>query len=169
MQVNEIIKNRKSIRRYKNESVSDEQVKSLLEAAMMAPSAVNKRPWQFIVVRNRDVLEKIMKINPFTRMLKTASLAIIVVAEQNKQLLAKGFFPQDCAAATENILLQAVHLGLGTCWCGIYPNEKRVTAIRELLNLPEKLAPFNVIAVGVPDETGGSRGFYEESKVSWVN
>ena len=125
MSVNEIIKKRKSIRNYKKGAVvTDEQIKIILEAGMLAPSACNSRPWEFIVIKNKEKLEKIMKIHPYTTMLNSASLAIIVCANTNLQDgVSEGFFPQDCGAATQNMLLQSAELGLGTCWCGIYPKE----------------------------------------------
>ncbi|MDR0492203.1 MAG: nitroreductase family protein [Nitrososphaerota archaeon] len=166
----EAIKDRKSIRNYVPEvHVSEEQIKELLEAAMLAPSACNSRPWTFIVVQNRAKLDEIPTIHPYTQMLTTASCAIIVCADLNLQSgVSEGFFPQDCGAATQNILLQATELGLGTCWCGIYPKEDKVRAFRSLLTLPNNIVPFCVIAVGIPAEEMGSRGFYEENKVKWI-
>jgi len=171
MSVNEIIKKRKSVRNYKEGAVvTEEQIKTILEAGMLAPSACNSRPWQFIVVRNREKLEEIIKEYPNTGMLKTASLAIIVCEDLSiKNDISEKFFPQDCAAATVNILLQSADLGLGTCWCGFYPMEDRVAGIRNIFGLPENIVPFNVIAVGVPNEELGARGFYEESKVIWID
>jgi nitroreductase len=169
MAVSEIIARRKSIRSYKpGVVVSDEQIHNLLEAAMLAPSACGMRPWEFIVVRDRAKLDAIYEIHPFTGMLKTASAAIIVVANSDiKNNISGDYIPQDCAAATENILLQAVVEGLGTCWCGVYPNTEHVSKLGKLFDLQDNRVPFNVIAVGVPDEEEGSRGFYEESKVRW--
>jgi nitroreductase len=171
MSVNEIIKKRKSIRKYeKGAVVTEEQIKTILEAGMLAPSACNSRPFQFIVVRNREKLEEIMKIHPYTQMLETASLAIIVCADLNLQNeISEGYFPEDCGAVTENMLLQATELELGTCWCGVYPKEDKVANFRKLFNLPENIVPFNVIAVGKPAEEFGSRGFYEEEKVTWID
>ena len=170
MSINEIIKKRKSIRNYKkNEIVTEEQVKTILEAGMLAPSACNIRPWNFIVVQNREKLKEIMEKHPYTKMLQTASLAIIVCIDLDlKNKTSEGFFPQDCGAATQNILLQSAELGLGTCWCGVYPKEDKVKYFKEIFELSENIVPINVIAVGVPDEEWGSRGFYEEDKVKWI-
>ena len=164
------IRDRKSIRNYvPKANVSEAQIKELLEAAMLAPSACNSRPWKFIVVQNREKFGEITKIHPHTQMLATASCAILVCADLNLQSgVSEGFFPQDCGAATQNILLQATELGLGTCWCGIYPKEDKVRAFRSLFGLPSNVVPFCVIAVGVPNEDLGSRGFYEEDRVEWV-
>ena len=165
----ETIAARRSIRKYvKGAKVTDEQVKTLLECAMQAPSACNTRPWEFIVVRDRLVLSRIMEAHKYTGMLATADLAIIICALPGTQSgIASNFFPQDCGAATENILLAAASLGLGACWCGVYPGEERIEAVRGILEVPEEAVPFCVIAVGVPDETPAARGGYEESKVHW--
>ena len=171
MTINEIIKKRKSVRHYEEGYVvPEEQIKLILEAGMLAPSACNSRPWSFIVVRNKEILDKVVEIHPHTRMLKTASLAIVICADINLQSgISEGFFPEDCAAVTENILLQATELDLGTCWCGVYPKENYVKSFKEIFNLPENIIPFNIIAVGKSVESSGGRGFYEEEKVKWVD
>jgi nitroreductase len=161
MTLNEAIKARRSIRSYKSTEVTQEQIDSLLEAAMLAPSANNSRPWEFVVVRNREKLDKIVAVHPYTKMLKEAPLAIVVCA-----LPVSDFVPQDCGAATENILLQAVELGLGACWCGVYPNEARIKAVQDALGI--KAIPFNVIAVGVPNESPKARGSYEKKRVTYL-
>ena len=168
--INEIIKKRKSIRSYDTEKkVSDEQIKELLEAAMLAPSACNFRPWEFIVVKNRDKLDEISKFDPHTGMLKTASCAIIVLLKPvtDSERPGKGMWQHDGGATTQNILLQAAHLGLGTCWCGLNPVEEYMKGVRKLFDLPSDVIPFSCIAVGYPAEEFGSRGFYEEEKVRW--
>ena len=164
----EAIHKRRSIRKFKpGAEVTDEQIKLLLEAAMLASSACNTRPWEFIVVRDRKKLEQIRKTHPYTGMLETASLAIIVCALPNVQKdIASEYYPQDCGAATENILLAAVEMGLGACWCGVYPKEERIAEIRKIFST-EKL-PFNVIAIGVPGEDPAPRGQYGESKVTYI-
>lgn len=109
----EAIKSRRSIRKYKTDRpVSRQHVTQILEAAMMAPSACNTRPWEFVVVESRDVLERIMKAMPYTQMLQTAPMAIVVCGKPEVQsLVCPGFWPQDCGAAVENMLLAAKELG----------------------------------------------------------
>jgi len=166
--MNEIIKSRRSIRRYDPaKPVSKEQLDKLLEAAMFAPSACNSRPWEFIAVTKREILDKITQIHPYAQMLATATAAIIVVAIPQEGR-PEGYFPQDCGAATQNILLQAAELGLGTCWCGVYPREERIVSIRSLFDIPAHKIPFNIIAIGVADETPAARGFFEAEKVSYI-
>ena len=166
--MSDLIENRRSIRKFKTDKpVGREQLKQLLEAAMAAPSACNSRPWEFIAVTKREVLDKIAGVHQNAGMCKTATAAIIVVAIP-QQGIPEGYYPQDCGAATQNILLKAVELGLGTCWCGVFPKAPRVSAIRDLFNIPEPKIPINVIAIGFPDESPEKRGFYEESKVTFV-
>ena len=166
--MHELFEKRRSIRKYKSDKpVTKEQLKQLLEAAMHAPSACNTRPWEFIAVTKREILDEIVKIHPYAKMCKTATAAIIIVALPQSGMPA-GYFPQDCGAATQNILLEAASMGLGTCWCGVYPKEERMADIRRLFNISEPKIPFNVIVIGTPAETPDKRGFYEESKVIYL-
>ena len=169
MTVTEAIRKRRSIRKFvKDAKISKEQIDLLLEAAMRAPSACNTRPWEFIVVQERAVLDSIRKAHPYTGMLETASLAIIVMALPETQVkdIDRGYYPQDCGAATENILLQALDLGLGTCWCGVYPKEHRINDMQKILDTTG--TPFCIIAVGVPDENPDPRGAFEPGKVRYI-
>jgi nitroreductase len=150
--MNEIF-NRRSIRRYKDTPLSADQVDLLMKAAMCAPSARNIRPWEFIFIDDRSILERIAEVHPFAKMLHTAPCAIIVCALPDKSPgVSDVYFPQDCAAATENILLQACSMGLGSVWCGVYPRQERLSGISAVLQLPSDVIPFNVIAIGYADE-----------------
>ena len=166
--MNTAINDRRSIRKYKSgKPVTRDQLKQLLEAAMLAPSACNSRPWEFIAVTKRETLDEIVKIHPYAKMCETATAAIIVVAIPQEERPA-GYYPQDCAAATQNILLEAVSMGLGACWCGVYPRDERMAAFSKLFSIKEPKIPFNVIAIGSPDETPERRGFFDEARVTYV-
>ena len=166
--MNQLIKTRRSIRKYQpDKPITSNQLNQLLAAAMYAPSACNSRPWEFVAITNREVLDKIARIHPNASMCSTATAAIVVVAIPQEGR-PEGYFPQDCGAATQNILLQAAAMGFGTCWCGVYPRADRMASLAELLNIADGKIPFNVIAVGVPDESPEPRGFFEEEKVSYV-
>lgn len=164
----ETIKSRRSIRKYKeNVKIPREHITQLLEAAMMAPSACNTRPWEFIVVENRDIMEQIMQVMPYTKMLQTASAAIIVCGRPELQEdICPGYWPQDCGAAAQNILLAATELGYGTCWCGCYPVMERVEGMQKLLDVT--CVPMAVVALGEADEAPAARGFYDETRVKYL-
>lgn len=153
---------RRSIRRYTDEPVSDDDLETILEAGMNAPSANNRQPWHFVVVDDREKLNAIMDIHPYSRMLAEAPVAILVCGDTE---VSSGYWQQDCAAATENILLAARALGLGTCWLGVTPNEQRAPAIADLFGLPENMQPLNVIALGHPAEEKGRVDRYSDEKV----
>ena len=166
MDVREAIRGRRSIRKYKAGAVIPKaDIESILEAAMMAPSARNMRPWEFVVVLNEEKKKKIMEFSPYTRMLETASAAIIVCGITDEPE-ALSFWPQDCGAAIENLLLEAEALGYGTCWCGFYPVMDRVKLLQEEFGISS--VPLAVIALGVPEEEPAARGYYEASKVRYV-
>jgi nitroreductase len=165
MDATEAIRARRSIRKYiSGAEIPEDHLKLMLEAAMMAPSACNTRPWDFTVVKDPGKRREITKIHPHAKMVTEASLAIVVGARPD--LLPEDlpeFWPQDCAAATQNLMLQAVALGYGSVWCGVYPDMVRADAIRGILG--NESVPFNVIAVGVPGENPRARGFYDPGRV----
>lgn len=142
---------RRSIRKYTKKSIPEDEVLKVLKAAMYAPSARNQRPWHFIVVHNRETLSKITEIHPYANMLNNAQLAVIVCADLNLEQ-SEGYWVQDCAAATQNILLAIHGLGMGGVWLGVHPRAERSNGIRKIFNLPEHIMPFSMVSVGFPDE-----------------
>jgi len=163
MNVSEAIKNRRSIRKYKSGiKIPDEHIKTILEAGMMAPSAKNSRPWEFVVLKSEEAKEKALNIHPYAKHLKDASVGIIVCAKPCDGV-AEGFFPQDCGASIENILLQALDLGYGSCWCGIYPREDRVELFKKEFKIDS--VPLALVVIGVSDEEPQAKGYYDESVV----
>ncbi len=165
MNVTEAIRARRSVRKYKDAQIPDEDVKTILEAAMCAPSACNTRPWEFVVLKSDAAKQKALDIHPYAKHLAQASIGILVCGRPDLQEgIASGFFPQDCGAAIENILLQCTELGYGSCWCGIYPGEERTPKFKEAFGLTS--TPVALIVVGVPDEAPAMRGFYDEERVT---
>lgn len=157
---------RRSIRRYTDDPVSDETVDLLLQAAMSAPSAVGKDPWRFVTVRERQRREDIAAALPMGKMLGQAQVGIVVCGERAAAHNGwEGYMVVDCVAATENILLAAHALGLGCCWLGVYPNEDRQEQIAGVLGLPEGIEPVTAIAVGYPAESHTPRTRYKEEYV----
>lgn len=167
MNLYEGVQQRRSVRRYENRSIEKEKIEILLRAAMQAPSAGNQQPWEFLVIENKETLEKLSKAQLYAAPIKDAPLGIIVLSRE-EGLKYPQYWQQDLAAATENILLTAVELGLGTVWLGIAPEEDRMAYIKELFQLPEGVKAFAMIAAGyssdnkVVDRFDASRIHYEK-------
>ncbi len=149
MDVTKAILSRRSIRKYNNDPVSDGDIEALLNAAMHAPSAVNERPWHFVVIKERKTLEAISKISPTAPMAKYAPVAIVVCADITLEKFP-GLWVLDCSAATENILLAATARHLGAVWAAVYPFDKRVEGMQKLLKLPTHIIPLRVVPIGHP-------------------
>lgn len=163
----EIIKRRRSIRKYTEEPVSQEQIQALLEAAMAAPSASNRRPWEFVVITEEERLQALRARLPFGRY--NAPLAIVVCADMRRAYPEPGrdFWICDCSAAMQNILLAATGMGLGSVWVGVYPIGLLVRGVSSLLNLPDHVIPLGVAYVGHPAEAKPPRTQYDPSRVHW--
>jgi len=158
------ILSRRSIRKYDNRELSEEIMEDLIHYGMMAPSACNKQPWHFIIIKSREILDEIADFHPNGKMLKNTSSAILVCGDEVKAH-DKGYWPVDCSAATQNILLAAHAKGLGACWVGIYPREERVSTMKRLMDLPEHIHAFSLIALGYPAETPISPKRFVESRI----
>ncbi len=160
---------RTSVRSYLNKPVEAEKVEKLLRAGMAAPTAMNKQPWHFVVVTDKDQLKALAKANPFAGMAAKAPLAIVVCGDMNKALGGGGreFWVQDCSAATENILLAAQAMGLGAVWTGTYPSEERCKDVSKVLGLPEKIIPLNTIVIGYPDGPNKPKDKWKPANVSY--
>ena len=158
---------RRSIRKYTDQPVDQEQINQLLRAAMYAPSAGNEKPWQFVIIKDRDKLNEITSFHPHTQMLKEAPIAIIACADTSDVKYDGAFWIQDMSAAIQNILLQGESLGLGTCWCGVYPKEQLVENVSRLTNLPEHIIPVAIIAVGHPAEQREVRERFNPDRVHY--
>ena len=146
----EAIFTRRSIRAFQDSPVGAAALETLLKAAMYAPSAQNEQPWRFVVITDRTLFARIMRVHPYAGMLKSAPLAILVCGDTRLEK-DPGNWVIDCSCATQNILLAAHALGLGSVWSGIYPAEDRMRAFSEMLQLPEWVLPLAMVAVGCPD------------------
>jgi len=164
METLQAILSRRSIRAYTKESVSEDLIRQLLEAAMSAPSAGNAQPWHFVVIRDRRTLDAVPSVHPFSGMLRQAPLAILVCADPTLEKYP-GFWVQDCSAATQNILIAARALGLGAVWLGFYPKEERIAGIRKMLGIPEHIIPLSMVSIGWPAEEKPPGGRYQEERV----
>lgn len=147
----ENIMTRASVRQFTDRAISRDTLETIVKAGMAAPTAMNKQPWEFVVVTDRAALDSIEAVHPYSN-LKTATAAVIVCGNMQKAIEGEGqsYWIQDCSAATENILLAAHALGLGAVWCGVYPMQERVAPLKEVLGLPSYVIPLNVITMGYP-------------------
>jgi nitroreductase len=150
MELFDVISTRRSVRRYTEQDVSEAMIDKVIRAAMMAPSAGNQQPWHFIVTRDREKMEKVSEFHPYASMLKNAPVAIVVCGDPNHKKWPD-FWPQDCSAALQNMLLAARDLGLGTVWAGVYPLKDRMEGMRELFGIPANIYPFAIVPVGWPE------------------
>jgi nitroreductase len=157
---------RRSVRKYEKREIPEEMFTHLFEAAMAAPSAVAKDPWHFILVRDRKMLDKIVKILPNGQMLRQAPAAFVVCGDINKAHLNEvSYMLQDLSAAVENILLAATALGLGSCWLGMHPRPDRMEGIRNLFSLPGNIIPMCGVALGWPAEQLEPRTRYNPERI----
>ena len=163
------IATRTSIRDYEARPVEKEKIEKMLRAAMAAPTAMNKQPWHFVVVDQRNVLDALAGANPYAKMLKKAPLAIVVCGNTDKMIEGGGrdFWIQDASAATENLLLAAHAIGLGAVWTGAYPSEERCISISKVLSLSDNLVPLNMIVVGYPAEQPQPEQKFKEENISY--
>lgn len=163
------IATRTSIRDYEARPVEKEKIEKMLRAAMAAPTAMNKQPWHFVVVDQRNVLDALAGTNPYAKMLKKAPLAIVVCGNTDKMIEGGGrdFWIQDASAATENLLLAAHAMGLGAVWTGAYPSEERCISISKVLSLSDNLIPLNMIVVGYPAEQPQPKQKFKEENISY--
>ena len=164
----ENIMTRTSIRQFTSEPVSKDTLDILVKAGMAAPSAVNKQPWEFVVITERSVLDSLMARHPYSN-LKTATAAIVVCGNMNETLEGEGqgYWIQDCSAATENILLAAHGLGLGAVWCGVYPSSERVEAVKSVLGMPEYITPLDIVTLGWPAQNPEPKDKWKPEKVHY--
>ncbi len=160
-----LVLKRKSIRKFIPAEIQDETIERLMMSAMQAPSATNQQPWAFIVIKNQAILEKLSNISKGAWPLKDAPLGILTLMKKdvNRPLMA----PQDLAAATQNILLEATHMGLGSVWIGVYPKEDRIGAIEDILTIDKDTIPFSLIALGYPDDSVSTHVKYRFDKSNY--
>lgn len=166
MDVITAITTRSSIRKFTNQEIDIETIDTVLNAGFCAPSAKNKRPWHFILVRKKNVLFEISNINSNHKMVQEAACCIIICGDKIVEGINE-FLIEDCSAAIQNMLLAINGLGLGGVWCGIHTGGNVYKRIIEIIELPEKVIPIGMIAIGYPAEQKKGIYRFERSKVHY--
>ena len=146
--------------------VGEGLVKELLSAAMSAPTAGGIQPWRFVVITDREKLDKIPDFHPYAGMIKQAPLAILVCGDTTSANYGK-YWVQDCSAAMENLLLAARAKELASLWCGVHPVPEREQAFRELFNLPDTVSPLGLAILGYSETPFSHKERYDEQKVHY--
>lgn len=161
------IMTRTSVRQYTDQQLTEQQVETLLRAAMAAPSAVNKQPWAFLVINDKEKLEAVGGIERSKNMIATAPVAIVVCGDMSQTLNGEAaeFWIQDASAATENLLLAAHGMGLGAVWTGFHPGTHRVDTLKQILGLPSHIEPLGIVPVGYPAENPTPKDKWVPEKV----
>jgi nitroreductase len=157
----EIIFSRRSIRRYTGEPVSQSDIDSLLQAAMAAPSAGDRKPWHFVVVTDRQKLRELAGLHAYSKMIDQAALCIAVCGDP----AVSNWWIQDCAAAMENLLVAVVGLGLGAVWIGCHVDPEHEHAVRDMLSIPQQIGVMSLVAIGHPAEEKEARTQYDPARI----
>lgn len=163
--MNSIFK-RISVRRYLDKEVEQEKLDLLMKAAMASPSAGNQQPWEFYIITNKDMIEELSQTTKYSGCLKNAPVAIVPVY-RTEGLMFNDYAHIDMSICCENILLEATELGLGSVWLGIAPLKDRMDAVNKILDLPENLQSFAIIAIGYPNEDRPQQDRYEVSRIHY--
>lgn len=160
---------RKSVRAFTPKPVEKEKVDLLLKAAMAAPTAVNKQPWAFVVVDDRNVLDQLAAELPYAKMTAQAPLAIVVCGDLSKALNGETdrYWMLDCSAASENLLLAAESMGLGAVWTAVYPESDRMAKVRTVLSLPDYIVPLNLIPLGYPQHQEEAKNKFNTENIHY--
>lgn len=159
---------RRSIRKFSDSPIEEEKIELLMKAAMAAPSASNRQPWHFIIITDREKLDKLAEIHPYAKMLEEAPLCVVVCGDPEEATSKNSgltYWVQDCSAAMQNLLLAVSSLDLGGVWLGVHPNEGREKEIKEFLKIPHYIRPLGLAAIGYPREEKDPNTHYRGERV----
>ena len=155
-----------SVRKYQDKPVEREKIKAILRAAMQAPSAGNQQPWEFWVVTDKKIIEKLSKVSPYAGCTKGATA--VIVAAYRANCMMPEYAQIDLSIAMENLWLETDEQGLGGVWLGIAPIEERMKVVEAIVGLPEGLRAFATFPVGYPAESRPQQDRYDENRIHWI-
>lgn len=157
---------RVSVRRFENRPVEREKTEAMLRAAMQAPSTANQQPWEFYVVTNKEKLKALSGVSPYAGMTKNAPAAIVSV--YRKDCAIPAYAQIDLSIAMENLWLETDAQGLGGVWLGIAPQEERMKAVEEILDLPDTVRAFAIFPYGYPAEERKQQDRFDPERIHYV-
>ena len=158
---------RKSVRKFKPGKIEKIHIDMAVRAAMAAPTAVDKRPWEFIVIDDRKILDKLSEKLPYAKMGKDAPYGVVIAGDLNRQHggAKSDYWIMDCSVAIENLLLTVEYFKLGAVWTAVYPDMERVKTVRKILNIPEHVVPLAFVPIGIPDGSETPKNKYNEEQI----
>lgn len=166
MEFFEVVFSRTSVRSFNDRPLRSQEWDSLLRAAMAAPSAVNLQPWDFIIVENRETLQRLAAELPYAKMAAQAGGAVVVCSTPHRANQGmEEYAVIDASAACENLLLAATALGLGAVWTAVYPNADREAVVRRILGIPADVLPLALVPVGEPKGPQHPKDKYNSSMI----
>lgn len=165
--IHEIILRRRSIRAFQPETLTQPQIERVLKAGMYAPTAFNVRPWEFVVLQAESDREEIVTTWPWLAPLSNAPVGIVVCGNLSNVEPGSEWWVQDVSCAMQNMQLQAEADGLGSVWLAFYPDHTRCETLSQMLNLPDHIQPFAILAMGIPAEKIEIPERFEAEKIHW--
>lgn len=161
---------RVSIRKFEDRLVEPEKLEKILRAGMQAPTSGNQQPWEYYVVTNPEVKEKLSKAHKYSGFVNDAPVCIVPCFRTDESKLVHAEDTKiDLANSTEFMLLEIAELGLGATWIGIAPLKERMDYIKGVINAQDDLMPFCLIPLGYPAEMRPQQDRYDESRVHWAD
>lgn len=162
----DLIISRRSIRKYSEQKISDENINLILKSAMFAPSAMNLQPWHFIVFDDKSVFDNIIKAIPHSEMIRTADKCILVCGDTEKEK-NESWLIQNCSASIQNILLAAHSLGIGSCWIAIHGMNEIVENVKKQFSFPNNILHIAIISLGYPAEEVTAENRFDLNKIHY--
>ena len=160
------ILNRRSVRKFTPDPISENDLQMLLKAGMAAPSAGNKQPWEFIVIRDEQRRKDLAALCPYWGPAAAAPLVIVVLGNTTgSDSLVENYYVQDCSCASDNILCAASGLNLGGVWLGVYGEEDRMLNVADLLHIPTGVYPVSILAIGHPEHYPEPQDTFDQSSI----
>lgn len=159
--------NRVSIRKFKDKDIEQEKIDLLMKAAMAAPSAGNQQPWEFYIIKNKDIIKRLSKASKYAKCLENAPIAIVPVY-RTQGLKFKEYAHIDMSIACENLWLEATELGLGCVWLGIAPLQDRMDIVNDIISLDDNYQAFALMAIGYPNESKKQQDRYDANRVHYL-